>query len=175
MFHISIAHQQIKLFNKQRTTIMNDSIGGSFSDCEYPGLYTYEPSPFVRFHDKNHSIEISVPREIQTTRKLSSKNSNKKPSKYQVVMGTDGRLHRVMRSQWLKEGREILFVSSTYDVKEDDLSILQSDAFDNDEDIDSSSMLYCSSDEELIIDENRSKISRMACFESNIFQRVICQ
>jgi hypothetical protein len=127
--------------------IMDESISGSFSDCEYPGLYTYEPSPFVRFHDDststhshdqiwNHcSHEISVPlhREIEATKRVSLKDDGKRSSRYQVVMGTDGRLHRVMRREWLKQGRTVLFVSSMYDEIEDDLSILQSDAFDNEE------------------------------------------
>merc|ERR1719276_136102 len=119
--------------------IMNENISGSFSDCEYPGLYTYEPSPFVRFHDnRNHVHEISVPREIQ--------------------------------------GRRVLFVSSTYDEKEDDISILQSDAFDNDdEELQDTHILYSGGQQESMIDDARSTISRIACFENNIFDRVICQ
>ena len=147
---------------------------GSFSDCDYPGLYTYEPSPFVRFHDnRNHSNEILVPREIQTTKRVFS--SSRKPSRYQVVMGTDGRLHRVTRRKWLKEGKTILFVSNTYDEKEDHLSILQSDAFDNDEEMEETDVLYSKSNEESIIDEPRSKISGMSCFGNNMFDSVLCQ
>jgi hypothetical protein len=156
---------------------MNENISGSFSDCEYPGLYTYEPSPFVRFHDnRNHVHEISVPREIQATKRVSLKNSSRRPSRFQVVMGTDGRLHRVMRRQWLKQGRRLLFVSSTYDEKEDDISILQSDAFDNDEEeMQDTHILYSGGQQESIIDDARSTISRISCFENNIFDRVICQ
>ena len=140
--------------------MINQTMSGSssFSDCEYPGLYTYEPSPFVRYHDNRKSREeITVPKEVQTMkarRDISLKRCKNMASRFQVVMGTDGRLHRVVRREWLKTGRRVLIVSNQYDDQERDLSILQSDAFDDEEEPIETHSLYRIRSGKSIIDED---------------------